>query len=71
LKGGGKMKKVCSVCGDVYTPRKFFVQIMKGWYMCEKCFRRKFGPIQEYDEEIDEVWNEVNRKIEKRKHKKV
>jgi hypothetical protein len=41
---------------------------MKGWYMCEKCFRRKFGPIQEHDEEIDGVWNKVNQKKIKKKH---
>jgi len=57
-----KSKKICFGCGKVYNPKITFIEISKGVYLCEDCFRKDFGPVYEHDEEIDKVWKEVNKK---------
>jgi len=59
------MKKRCVICGKAYSPKDLFIKINKDFYFCEKCFRRNFGEIYEYDEKIDEVWKEINEESKK------
>ena len=57
-----KKLKVCNKCGKGYNHKITFIKINEGLYFCEDCFRKDFGPVYEYDEEIDKVWKEVNKK---------
>jgi ribosomal protein L37AE/L43A len=57
-----KKLKICNNCGKVYNPKITFIKINKNLYFCEDCFRKNFGPVYEYDEEIDKIWKEVNKR---------